>query len=139
MDYKRHRQFHDTALTQPALSLLPPMPFFSNATGVNILGGNFYSAAGDVSIQNDVQLPVVIQYNYSEALVCGGPPVVPCQDGSQTAIADGPFTESDPRRRYSGGIARLLRYGVYQPGFIRIPSLQGGYRVFKPPNVATRN
>ncbi|KAJ6548413.1 hypothetical protein B0H19DRAFT_1378917 [Mycena capillaripes] len=34
------------------------MSFFSRASGVNILGGTFYSAALDVNIQNDLQLTI---------------------------------------------------------------------------------
>ncbi|KAJ7691689.1 hypothetical protein B0H14DRAFT_2651934 [Mycena olivaceomarginata] len=46
------------SVAAPSLSPSSLMSFFSNASGVIIQGGNFYSAGGDVNIQNNQQLVI---------------------------------------------------------------------------------
>ncbi|KAJ7041308.1 hypothetical protein C8F04DRAFT_156397 [Mycena alexandri] len=67
------------------------MSFFSNASGVNILGGNFYSAAQGINIQNNLQL--AIEEDESHRLVGVGAAAAQPegQDGAQAMIENRPF------------------------------------------------
>ncbi|KAJ7637486.1 hypothetical protein B0H17DRAFT_496110 [Mycena rosella] len=79
------------------------MSFFSDASGVNITGGTFYSAARDVNIQNDLQLAM---QDTSQTLICVGAPVHG-RDGFQTGIEDRPLSGLENNRRYAPDTERL--------------------------------
>ena len=88
------------------------MSFFSNASGVNILGGNFYSAAQGINIQNNLQF--AIQEDESHRLVGVGAAAAQDRDGAHTMIEDRPFTGPKRSGGYRQGAERFSPYGAFQ-------------------------
>ncbi|KAJ7687585.1 hypothetical protein B0H17DRAFT_681977 [Mycena rosella] len=98
------------------------MSFFSNASGVNINGGTFYSASQGINIQNNLQL--AIQEGESHSLVGVGARAVHGQDASQTAIEDGSFSAAEHEDTLAEGSAtsRSFRYDSHP-----IPNVVGAH------------
>jgi hypothetical protein len=90
----------------------PPMSFFSNASGVNILGGTFYSAAQGINIQNNLQL--AIQGDESHRLVGVGAAAAQDQEEAQTMIEDRLFTGPQRSGGYRQEAERFSPYGAFQ-------------------------
>ena len=80
------------------------MPFFSNVSGVNILGRTFYSAAQGINIHDNVQLAT--QENESHSLAGLA---VDGRDAFQKASS----TEHDDGRSEGSVTSGLFRYGTY--------------------------
>jgi hypothetical protein len=88
------------------------MSFFNTASGVNILGGTFYSATQDINIQNNLQL--AIQEDESHRLVGVGAAAAQDQDGAQAMIEDRQFTGPQRSGGYRQGAERFSPYGAFQ-------------------------
>ncbi|KAJ6483446.1 hypothetical protein DFH09DRAFT_405122 [Mycena vulgaris] len=81
------------------------MSFFSGASGVNILGGTFYSSARDVNIQNNTQF--AIEEDAPHALLAG-----PSAHGEEGTPQDRSLSGPERHGPYSTRTDRFLPYDI---------------------------
>ncbi|KAJ6473446.1 hypothetical protein DFH09DRAFT_1109971 [Mycena vulgaris] len=85
------------------------MSFFPNSSGINILGGTFYSATGDVNIQNNHQLAIATSgFNLASGEASSSNLPIGWEEYPEEWPLAGPVRKTRPGARWLGTYASIL-------------------------------